>query len=342
MENIFDKASWSKFLRGRTIYDCAIYRERGYGFVVVEESAELDTLPVTTFITMATDQPIESRFGVYSVGHFQFTNIASCTAPAEYVAVDMASNVYSANAKRKGEEKPIDQVLDMRTFDSEVGIIKKVVRVAGQIYALGNYRRIYRRVGEQQWVELGAEKRGVPLPADVHTNSDHSMDLGFADMSGFSESDIYAVGGKGDVWRFDGLKWNNCALPTNARLITVCCGGDGVVYITEINGSLWAGRENTWKKVVDGEFNVGFHPVDSAWFNSRLYLGAREGLWTLDMIKKRVVSLKEVESDAPDATNGGRLDISPDGKFLLTAGPYGACLNDGTRWRRLFSTFDFI
>jgi hypothetical protein len=71
-------------------------------------------------------------------------------------------------------------------------------------------------------------------------------------------------------------------------------------------------------------------------------LGAQEGLWTLDAKAKEVVQLNEIETGAPNATNGGRLDLSPDGKYLLTAGPHGACLNDGTGWRRLFSSFDFL
>ncbi len=131
-------------------------------------------------------------------------------------------------------------------------------------------------------------------------------------------------------------------MPTDADLVTVCCGGDGVVYITEINGSVWAGRVNVWKKIANEDFAWGYGPVDAVWFNNRLYLGSQQGLWTLDLQRKRVVPLEGIESDAPNATNGGRLDVSPDGKFLLTAGPYGACLNNGSGWRRLFSTFDFI
>ncbi len=49
MENIFDKETWSQFLRGRTIYDCAIVRENGFGFVLVEENPEPGIFAVTTF-----------------------------------------------------------------------------------------------------------------------------------------------------------------------------------------------------------------------------------------------------------------------------------------------------
>ena len=169
-----------------------------------------------------------------------------------------------------------------------------------------------------------------------------STSLGFRDMSAFSANDMYAVGGEGDVWRFDGSKWHNCPIPTDRDLITVCCAGDGKVYITEINGTVWVGREDKWKKIAEADIAFGFGPVDSAWFNNKLYLGAQEGLWAIDAKKKIVLPLGDLDTGAPNATNSGRLDLSPDGKYLLTAGSYGACLNDGTGWQRLFSSFDFL
>jgi hypothetical protein len=36
----------------------------------------------------------------------------------------------------------------------------------------------------------------------------------------------------------------------------------------------------------------------------------------------------------------GAIDISPDGKLMLTAGPDGAALFDGQRWEVLFSRHD--
>lgn len=112
--------------------------------------------------------------------------------------------------------------------------------------------------------------------------------------------------------------------------------------ISEMHGSVWVGRTDTWRRIASADISFGYAPVDSFWFNDRLYLGAQEGIWTIDTAKGRVVRLQEVESDAPDVTNSGRLDLSVDGKFLLTTGPYGACMHNGTGWRRLFSAFDFL
>ena len=339
---MIDKAAWTSFFKGYTIFDCAMIREKGIGFVLVEERHDREFFPATRFVNMRLDQPMENRFAVHAEGDFRFTTIAAGTSPLEYVAVDTRSQVYSSGPTRKGIESSIDQLIDMRTFGGQVGTINKVVRVAGQIYALGNYRKIYRRIGPEQWIELSAEGKGVPLPTDVATVSQYSRALGFKDMSAFAADDMYAVGGAGDVWRFDGKHWFNCPLPSNADLMTVCCAADGLVYISELNGSVWAGRADSWTKVADADIAWGFQPVDAFWFNQRLYLGSQEGLWTLDKAARKIVPVQEVEADSPNPSNGGRLDISPDGKFLLTAGPHGACLHDGTGWQRLFSTFDFI
>lgn len=341
MKSLFDNESWDKYLRGYTIADCAMNNKNRYTFLLVEEQENRDIKPRTRFVIVIEDDQDQVKFGHFETSSLSTASIARGVNPAEYVAVDSGSRVYSSNSSRKGREKPMDRVIDMRTPSGTLGTIRKVVRVAGQVYAVGNYRKIYRRIGMDRWIEFGAEGKGIPLPADVETH-DSSMSLGFNDLDGFDENDMYAVGGYGDLWRFDGRKWHSCAIPTDAILSTVCCAGDGLVYITELNGSVWAGRADHWTMVASADLSPGSHPVDAVWFNDRLYLGAQQGLWTIDAARKSLVPLQKVESDAPNPTNGGRLDLSADGGYLLTAGPYGACLHNGTGWRRLFSILDFL
>lgn len=342
MSEVINKQIWENIFDGFTIVDCAILREQGFGFVLVEVLDDHDMRATTRFLNISSNQPIEKRFAYAEGNSFSFSHIAVSRTPPEYVAVDTKSAVYSSTSVRLGEESSIDELLDMSTYNGMTGIINKLVRVDGQIYALGDYRKIYRRIGFEQWIELGMEGHGVPAPAYINDEDDSSMEFGFEDMSGFSVDDMYAVGGEGDVWRFDGMKWHQCPVPTNASLKTVCCAGNGVVYITEMNGSVWAGRTDTWQRIADADISPGYAPVDSFWFNDRLYLGGQEGIWTIDITRGRVVRLQEIETDAPNVTNSGRLDISVDGNFLLTAGPYGACIHDGTAWRRLFSAFDYL
>ncbi|WP_156965910.1 hypothetical protein [Paraburkholderia bannensis] len=342
MESIFDRASWEKYLKGFTIYDCAIVRQHGFCLVLVEQKENRDILPRTRFLTVIYDKPITvGSLPMVEAGSFSYTTIASGLNPPEYVAVDMGNLVYSANAKWKGVEKDIDKVTDMSAPRGGNIVILKVVRVAGQIYALGTYRKIYRRLGQDQWTEMKSEGHAVPLPDDIKNGEYTTSSFGFKDMCGFNEHDMYAVGGEGDVWRFDGKQWHYCPFPTNTILETVACGEDGKVYISDMKGCVWAGRENRWTQVAEADFGWGSQPLDSAWFKGRLYLGSQDGLYTLGE-NKNVVALENVDSEAPGMGNCGRVDVSPDGQFLLTAGSFGATLYDGTTWTRLFSGYDFM
>ncbi|WP_431257445.1 hypothetical protein ACQ86G_22775 [Roseateles chitinivorans] len=340
---MLSKDVWKKYFDGFTVHDCAIFRRDGYCFVLVEEQSDRRTLPTTRFVTVIADRPITTAnvpFG--KTDNFAFSSIACGITPAEYLAVDLTSKVYSANAKSNQFETPIEDLISLKTPHDTMVTIRKVVRAAGRVYAVGNNRRLYRRDGVNHWVDLHGEGIGAPMPADyaAKPNADWGHEIGFKDLSAFSGTDVYACGGKGDLWRFDGKTWHQCPLPTIAQLETVCCAGDGKVYVTDLHGNVWAGREERWTQVASSELGWGSQPVDAFWFKGRMLFGAQEGLYVIDG-DKELVPLSEIEDGVPSSMVTGRIDISPDGNYLLTAGPYGACLYDGERWTRLFSAFDF-
>jgi len=340
---IFDKKVWKKHFEGFTIFDCAIFRKDGYCFLIVEEKANRDVVPETRMITIIADRSITPEnvpFG--QVDNFSFSTIACGTNPAEYVVVDSTSKTYSANGKSNQFETPIENLISLKTDLGTMVTIRKVVRAAGKVYAVGNNRRLYRREGMNHWVDLYAEGIGAPMPADykARPNADWGWEVGFKDLSAFGPNDFYAAGGKGDLWRFDGKSWYQCPLPTNAQLETVCCAGDGKVYVSDLHGNVWAGREEQWAQVARSELSWGSQPVDAFWFKGRMYFGAQEGLYAING-DKELVPLGDLEEGVPSSMVTGRIDISPDGNHLLTAGPYGACLFDGQTWTRLFSAYDF-
>ncbi len=101
---------------------------------------------------------------------------------------------------------------------------------------------------------------------------DLSATLGFNDMDAFSESDMYAVGGHGDVWRYDGHQWQQMGFPSNVQLATVTCAGDGNVYISGEGGSLWVGEKSTWKSIYKGASSILWNDV--LWFEDKLWLAS--------------------------------------------------------------------
>ncbi|MBT1539092.1 hypothetical protein B7R78_0018935 [Ralstonia solanacearum] len=330
---IFDRDRYDQFFKGFTVFDCAIgYDNTRYCFVLVEqtESPHRDPLPRTRFLFVRTERSVERRFYFQEFGHFDFTRVAfaeAATTP-EFVAVDMEGHTFSYNGTAADEEVP---GVDTRWLDGKrrAGLMT-VKRVNGEILAIGSDRFVFRRIGPKNWQELP----GLARPTERLDESAYPLDFGFADVDAFSKDDLYAVGGAGDVWHYDGQGWTQLPFPSNELLYTVCCAGDGNVYITGNMGSLWVGRKDRWKRLAQGTFSVPFK--DTAWFAGRLWCGSDYGLWVLQDGK-----LEVPDQPAEVRTACGVIDISPDGLTMLTASPHGAALYDGDKWELLFSSSAF-
>ena len=94
---------------------------------------------------------------------------------------------------------------------------------------------------------------GLARPKERLVESAYPLDFGFNDVDAFSKEDMYAVGGAGDVWHCDGQRWTQLPFPSNELLYTVCCAGDGNVYITGNMGALWVGRKDRWKRLAQAQ-----------------------------------------------------------------------------------------
>lgn len=328
---VFTKETWQSVGAGFSIYDCAIRSPNRQCFLMYEkqESPHRDPLPAIRFVFTYNDEsdPPE-RYYFQQFGHFGFARLAFCQHPIpNYAAVDTSGQVFGYDKDRSDEEP--EHPRDLPSSDL-AGVVNQVVRIGQSIYTVGGPRRLHKRLGVGQWQDLS---KNVPWPKDVATPG-NGLKYMWRDASGFSESDIYVAGGEGDVMRFDGQKFSKVAFPSNELLHNVHCAGDGRVYIGGNMGSLYVGRENTWKKLAGGDFSVPWK--DIAWFAGKLWCGSDYGLWTLEGDK-----LVRAQVPADVQLTSGAIDISPDGKHMLTAGPDGASLFDGKNWQVLFSRHDF-
>jgi len=126
--------------------------------------------------------------------------------------------------------------------------VNKLKAIDGCMYACGGGRSFRKRVGKDKWHSYSHE---IPI-ALMHADSEW-YDLGFRDFDGFQENDIYAAGGSGDVWNYDGKSWRQLPFPGNIQIETVCCGQDGLDYISGEEGVTFVGKEDTWEKI-DGPY----------------------------------------------------------------------------------------
>jgi hypothetical protein len=206
---------------------------------------------------------------------------------------------------------------------SGFGTLNKIKTIHGHAFLTGSSRSFAKRIGFNQY-DLHRGMMQPPAPGDAGPPTE-----GFADFDMFWEGDIYAAGGHGDLWHCQGWQWRQIRLPKQVPLQTVCCGGDGRVYVSGQDGVLFMGRNDRWIRLQDGGVPRGWR--DMVWFEDRAWATHDSGLWT---IKEGEVRLDEDLAPKFCACSG-HLYVH-DGVMLL-AGPGGACFRENGQWHSLFT-----
>jgi hypothetical protein len=170
-----------------------------------------------------------------------------------------------------------------------------------------------------RWEELSAGLERLP-------HETRGIDLGFEDIDGLSHDNLYAVGGRGEVFHFDGSRWTRCDFPSNNPLHTVTVAPDGTVFITSLDGSIWAGTHDTWKLVDKAEHGIEYN--DSVWFKGQLWLCSDYQLHVWDGTRRR-----RAEWKGQPVVHSGHMDALDD--VLVVAGPGTVHAFDGQDWHVL-------
>ena len=244
--------------------------------------------------------------------------------------------------------------------------IMRIRNIGGKAYIAASWRTIFRRDNMNDWICLHGNN-----PKQIETWKKGYRDLGFDDIGGFSEDDIYACGGQGDLWHFDGERWKELDFPKNIDLTSLCCAPDGNVYIGCGNGMLAVGRDNSWEILSTKAPSVDI--MDMAWYKDRLYLACNiYGLYVYDKGKIKpaegissfgssVSQNSSLSSETKDllAKNGADTNmielaetlspveeilapayihsLSTDGDILLVAGTDKVVAHNGSEWKVLYA-----
>lgn len=150
------------------------------------------------------------------------------------------------------------------------GNVREISAIGKHAYAVGMGRWVYRCDGVDQWTRID---QGVRADVAVEPQA------GFNSIAGFDESELYAVGWNGEIWRFDSQAWSKQDSPTNLALQKVVCGGDGVVYAVGQRGLIVRGRGAQWDVLDHDETVEDFW--GACWFQDKLYLSTANGLYVL-------------------------------------------------------------
>lgn len=202
----------------------------------------------------------------------------------------------------------------LRTGPANVAIID------GKLYVCGGWRHVSYLNDASEWVSI---RHNLPDPP----NPRRASRFGFDAIGGFNAADIYAAGGEGDLWRFDGKSWRQCQVPTDMAMESLCCAGDGNVYVGLQSGGLMRGREDEWEVIHEDTMTVSFK--DMVWFQDQLWCTSEYGLWTVGKDGKLI------DADVPALASACSGNLSTADGILMVAGLNGAAIHDGSKWHRL-------
>jgi hypothetical protein len=206
-------------------------------------------------------------------------------------------------------EGNIEDSVKERAKDS---VLRAVQDVAGKAYAVGMMKQVYRRDGRELWTDIGAS-----LPDKG----------GFEAIHGTSEKDLYAVGWKGEIWHYDGKKWESIDSPTNKILTGVCCAGDGNVYVCGKDGILLRGKGSRWELIDHDETEEDFWDLE--WFKGQLYASTMSFVYNL-----KGKSLVINDMDENPASSCYHLSATKD-QLLWSVGAKDIMVCDGRKWTKI-------
>jgi hypothetical protein len=313
---------------GFNVLGCTVTRREVFCFVAQEdytkwpdwkdgeppEDAELEK----RLIPFVRSEPDGQQWSAAKLTGFNGILLGFSPVPPkpQLIAAGVGGEVYATGSgdSHMEEISPVDEGGPRR------GSIRKLKTIGEHLYVAGGNRSVGRREGDHQW--LGYSNR-IPMPRG-------RAPAGFADIDGFNEGDIYAVGGAGDVFHFDGKDFHRCAFPSNLLLTTVCCAGDGSVYVGGLHGHLFKGRGDSWQRIYQGNMTIPFR--DMVWYADRVWCTSDYGLWTIEGDK-----LQEAPVDSKVKICSGNLSAR-DG-VLLVAGHGGAAFCENGQWNVIFHSF---
>ncbi|MEL6711040.1 MAG: hypothetical protein AAFO08_04915 [Pseudomonadota bacterium] len=193
-------------------------------------------------------------------------------------------------------------------------------------------RTILRRDGMNQWTSMTEElqKETAKIYVELYeANSDFGP--GFDCIDGFaSDHDLYAAGGKSDVWHYDGKDWHPVDIPlSDMRIEHICCASDGYIYIAGRFGVLLKGKDDDWQVIEQDLTKKDF--LDIADYQGNIYLCTEYRLYTLVDDQLQVVDFGE--QAAP--VSYGSLYVNHG--QLLSAGTHNACVFNGERWKNIYN-----
>ena len=313
----------AKHLAGFNIIECDIITDTHFGFTLREDytqwpnwgegvEAPEEVKLKKRIVELDLAKPEGEKWTSFDIEGFKTMRVSSKISHSSYCS--MTHNAAGFDVSFGNVNNIFDELPNNKNEDIIRGILKKAKFHKDIMIAATGRRQLLTLNNEGIWSVIGDE---IPKHKNRHAS-------GFDDFDLFSVDDIYAAGGKGDVWHYNGNVWQQIDFPSNDYIRTVCCGGDGYVYITVDSATIYKGRENEWELIHEEEVSLFFD--DAVWYEDKMWCTNDYGIWVLDGGK-----FERQESLPTDVlVSAGHL-AKRDG-VLLVAGFYGASFKKDGEW----------
>lgn len=161
------------------------------------------------------------------------------------------------------------------------GPLRGAACIGGALYCVGAAHQALRVAPDWSVIDIS-------IPPQLTRAQPDSV--GLEAVQGFAPEEIYAAGWEGEIWLYDGQRWQRVGGPTNVILTAIVCAPDDHVYVVGQQGTVLMGRRDQWTPILSPiEENLW----SAAWFFDALHASSSQQLFTLDQGKMRSVELPD-------------------------------------------------
>lgn len=328
MEKYIDEKTWKKLFKNYFLVDAALLDKDtiflcGRKNISIRDASRLTDfdIPTSFYKIDLTNLKEPCKCSNYIGVAFPTVGCSYHPYPVQEGVMlnrNFAGEILSLDSETNGAYENISDSLEKGHSVSG----NRLCTINGTLYTISGNRRVFKRVAQSKWVWLN---NGISL------TDDEVLTSGFDDIDGFTESDMYAVGGMGDVWHYNGELWSRLAFPSNEELSSVCCAGDGFVYIGGSGCSLWRGKHNQWERLAKSSSSINFN--DLKWYQGKLFVSSDYVFKFWDGKKLTEV----LDKNGEEVPICGHMDVH-DG-VLVIASPSYVMLFDGTDWSHIVAPY---
>lgn len=169
-----------------------------------------------------------------------------------------------------GGEIAVEKDITANGGPQKRGPLREVNAIDGKAYAVGTCRQVYVRNDRDTWECLDET-------AQIYEENEELYDKCFESVAGFSSNEVYCAGWEGDLWLYNGEKFNKININTKKHLTKIRTSSDGLIYGCGMGGIIIKGRGDKWE-VINTEHEDLWGLVE---FNNKIYVSSLYAIYEL-------------------------------------------------------------